>query len=917
MRKAEGIRMDEESAGPLRRAEDELRRARAQLEVLADAIPSCVARCSRDRRFVWVNRRYADRLGRSPEELAGQSLREALGDLAYRVLEPYIERALDGQTVDFECEIAYPGLDPGWIQATYAPTRDPSGAIDGWIAVVTDVSSRKAIQQALGRRAAELEAIYETAPVGIMVGEDPECRVITANRALAEMLKMPFGENISKSSVDAEHLTYTVWKDGEVVPAEQLPMQRAAILGIEVRDEVFDVLRGDGSRITVLVNASPVRDGSGAITGAVGIAADITCLRAAEEARRESEQRFARFMQHLPGLAWIKDRAGRYVYANDFAVSAFQVRREALYGKTDDDVFPPVTAAQFRENDRQALVASTGMQTVELLEHSDGIVHHSLVSKFPIPGPDGAPAWIGGMAIDITERLQAADSLRASERRFRFALSNGAVTVFEQDLDLRYTWAYTHDPAFPQQVLGRTDLELLPEGGGPELTCLKRQVIESGRGARRTVRVSLPAGVRYYDLLVEPRHDGTGQIVGVGGALLDVTAQKLVEESLKDAGRRKDEFLATLAHELRNPLAPIANSMELLRFFGPRDPDTQEAHDIIDRQVRQLTRLVDDLLDVARVSRGKINLRRRLIDLASVVEQAVETSRPLIAAAGHELVVSLPTVPLLVEGDLTRLAQAIGNLLNNAAKYINGPGRITLEATREDHWARIAVLDSGIGISPGDLTRIFDLFAQVETGADRAHGGLGIGLTLVKSLLALHGGTVEAQSDGPGRGSTLIVRLPLAALPPPGEGSGSHDERATHPVSSRCRILIVDDNVDAAESLARLLHRAGNDVVTAHDGRAALQTAASSRPDLMLVDLGMPGMSGYDVARRIRQEPELAETCLVAVTGWGQPEDWARARDAGFDHHLVKPVDFGTLRSLLNRRAEARHAPAGSLGKGL
>jgi PAS domain S-box-containing protein len=771
--------------------ERELRAANAQLQYIVDMIPAYVARCTRAGRFAWINRRYAERFGLAPEEVVGRSIPEVVGDAAYRSVAPFIERALAGETVEFEVEIAYRGQAPKWMHMTYSPTFDAQAVPDGWIAVVTDISNRKATEEALSRRAAELQVIYDTAPVGIVVAQDPGCRVITANRFMAEMLGTPFGENVSMSRVDAERLPYVVYKDGAPVAAEQLPMQRAAALGIEVREEILDVVLVDGKRVTQLVNAAPVRDESGAVTGAVGIGADITTLRAAEEALRASEQRFARFMQHLPGLAWIKDLEGRYVYVNDAAEAAFRVLRKELYGKTDFDVFPPETAAQFRANDQRAIVSGAGIQAVEVLEQADGIAHCSLVSKFPIPGREGVPALIGGMAIDITERLQAEEALRESER------------------------------------------------------------------------------------------------------------------TLKEADRRKDEFLATLAHELRNPLAPIASAVELLRLLVSPHSEAQAVREIIERQLQHLTRLVDDLLDVSRVSRGKITLHVRRIDLASVIAQAVETSRPLFEAAGHDLAVSLPGEPLKIDGDLTRLAQVIANLLNNAAKFTIGPGRIALEATREGDVARIAVRDTGIGI-PGELlTGIFELFAQVETGVDRAHGGLGIGLTLVKNIVELHGGRVEATSDGPGRGSLFVVRLPLAATSTPSDpadGPARGDDRAAF----RGRILVVDDNVDSAKTLARLLEHVGNEVKTAHDGRNALEAAAAFRPSIMFVDLGMPGMSGFEVARRIRNRPDLAETCLVALTGWGQPEDRARTRQAGFNHHLVKPVDFQVLKSLLAQWAESK-----------
>jgi PAS domain S-box-containing protein len=776
---------DQDSAAP------DLRAAIAQLQYIVDMMPAYVARCSRARRFAWINRPYAERFGLTPDEIVGRSIPDVVGEPAYCAVEPYIERVLAGETVEFEVEIVYRGGAPQWMHMTYAPTLDAQGVPDGWIAVVTDISRRKAIEVAQMRQAAELQAIYDTAPVGIILARDPQCTVITANRVMAEMLGMPLGENVSKSRRDADQVPYLVYKNGVPVPAENLPMQRAAALGVEVREEILDIVRGDGSRMTQLINAAPIRDESGAVTGAVGIGADITSLRAAQEALRESEQRFARFMQHLPGLAWIKDLEGRYIYVNDAAEAAFRVSRSALYGKTDAEIFPPDTATQFRENDRRALDSGAGIQAIELLEHTDGMIHRSLVSKFAIPGREGAPALIGGMAIDITERWQAEEALRESER------------------------------------------------------------------------------------------------------------------SLREADRHKDEFLATLAHELRNPLAPIASAAELLRLLAPPDPEVQSVRDIIERQTKHLTRLVDDLLDVSRVSRGKVTLRVRKIDIASVVAQAIETNRPLIAAAGHELALALPPEPLVVEADPTRLAQTIGNLLNNAAKFTSAPGWIGVQVAREGALAKIVVRDTGIGIPADMLSQIFDLFAQVETGVDRRHSGLGIGLTLVKDLVQMHGGTVEARSDGPGHGSAFIVRLPLAAvqaLPEEPSGPAPHGNRRT---AAGCRILVVDDNRDATATLARQLQHLGHDVETAHDGSEALETAAAFQPRVMLVDLGMPGISGYEVARQIRERSDLAATRLVALTGWGQPGDRARTREAGFYHHLVKPVELDLLESLIAQWAES------------
>jgi signal transduction histidine kinase len=368
---------------------------------------------------------------------------------------------------------------------------------------------------------------------------------------------------------------------------------------------------------------------------------------------------------------------------------------------------------------------------------------------------------------------------------------------------------------------------------------------------------------------------------------------------LREEDERKDEFLATLAHELRNPLAPIRNAAQYLRLKGPADPGMQNARDIIDRQVRQMTRLVDDLLDISRISRGKVVLRRERVSLGLILRNAVESGRPLIDEAGHDLAVTVPPEPLFVDGDAARLAQVFGNLLTNAAKYTDRGGRIRLAAEREGSDVVVSVRDTGIGIAPDYLPRLFDMFSQVDPALERSQGGLGIGLALVKSLVDMHGGRVEARSDGLGRGSEFVVRLPLLVTPadtePVSRGPG-----AGRPAGGPGRrVLVADDNVDSAESLAMMLAVMGHEVRAAHDGQAAVELAEEFRPDVMLLDIGMPRMNGYEAARTVRGRGWGRGVVLVALTGWGQDEDKRRADEAGFDHHLTKPVDPDALISLL------------------
>jgi PAS domain S-box-containing protein len=503
---------------------------------------------------------------------------------------------------------------------------------------------------------------------------------------------------------------------------------------------------------------------------------DITEQRRAAEALRESEQRFARFMQHLPGLAWAKDLGGRYVYANDAAERAFRTPRAALYGKTDEAVFPPETAAQFKQNDRRALASEAGVRVVETLKQEDGVVHHSVVSKFPIPGPGGRPALVGGMAIDITDRVE-------------------------------------------------------------------------------------------------------------------------MEAALKDADRRKDEFLAVLAHELRNPLAPLLNGLHILRQPGATPQSQEQTRDMMERQLRHLARLVDDLLDVSRISRGKVQLRCERIDLARLARTAAEDRRPVLERAGLALVVKAPETPVWVTGDRTRLAQIVNNLLDNSAKFSDGGRKVTVRVAADAGQRRavLSVRDEGIGIEPEVLPRLFNVFAQADRSLDRSRGGLGLGLALVKGLAELHAGGAEAFSEGPGRGAEFRVWLPLAEEPAPVAPTAGRPQVS----AERRRILVVEDSKDAAESLRVLLELLGHEVRVAYTGPQGVEAAKEWRPDIVLCDIGLPGLDGYGVARALRLNPTTARARLLALTGYGQEEDRRRSREAGFDHHLVKPADPEELQQLL------------------
>ena len=391
--------------------------------------------------------------------------------------------------------------------------------------------------------------------------------------------------------------------------------------------------------------------------------------------------------------------------------------------------------------------------------------------------------------------------------------------------------------------------------------------------------------------------DDKGNVLGVFAAARDVTERKQMEAALMDADRRKDEFLATLAHELRNPLAAVSNSLELMKRASGNAAVMERAHTTMERQMAQMVHLIDDLLDVSRITRNRLDLRLERVELASVVQHAAEACRPLCEHAGHQLIVTLPPEPIILNADPMRLAQVFGNLLNNACKYTHGGGSIWLSAELQGSEVALTFKDSGVGIAPDMLQKVFDLFTQVGSSLERSQGGLGIGLSLAKRLTELHGGRLTAHSQGKDRGSAFVVRLPVM-LETSGPAAPVPMAAPAPPTAGR-RILVVDDMRESADSLAMLLGMDGNETQTAYDGLEAVESAAAFRPDVILLDIGVPGMNGYEACRAIRQQPWGKRIAIIALTGWGQDEDRRKSREAGFDHHLVKPVKFEDLMELL------------------
>ncbi len=502
------------------------------------------------------------------------------------------------------------------------------------------------------------------------------------------------------------------------------------------------------------------------------------------------------------------------------------------------------------------------------------------------------------------------ETVRTREQQLHTLAENSPDILSRFDRNFRHVFvnqAATRNTGLTRDALiGRTSREL---GMPPDLCDVfertLRQVFESGEPQTVEFSVPGPAGPRHYTSSVVPEFDSTGAVASVLSVSRDVTERKNAEDALRVADRRKDEFLAMLAHELRNPLAPIRSASELLGRVAEADPKTQAIVGIVKRQVAHLTRLVDDLLDVSRITQGRIELQRAPVELHGVIAQALESVEPLIREKGHRLERAVGEDTVYVFGDSARLVQCLVNLLANAAKYTDAGGTIRIAMRRCDAQALVTISDTGMGITRELLPQIFELFVQSERSLDRAQGGLGIGLSVVKRLVEMHGGTVAARSPGAGQGSTLEVRLPLIAAP-----QEAPAEKVESSAGGR-RILIVDDNSDAADSLALLLRLNGHNTQSVYLPEEALDRTLKFRPQIVLLDIGLPGIDGYEVARRIRACDEAIK--LIALTGYGQRDDIERARAAGFDAHLIKPVDFAALDRLLAEPAAGfRSAPAAS-----
>jgi PAS domain S-box-containing protein len=805
------------------------------------------------------------------------------------------------------------------------------------------VLQRKEAEETLRKQSEWWQVILSSVGDAVLT-TDTEGRVTSLNRVAEELT----GWTRDEAHMRPLEEVFRIKREPSLAPVEN-PALRALREGrvVGLTNHTFLIAR-DGTERYIDDSAAPIKGAAGNVLGSVLIFRDVTQRRNAEQLRN----RLAAVIESSDDAIVSKDLNGIVRTWNAGAVRVFGYTAEEMVGQSITRLMPPERVHE-EEEILKKLRAGQRVDHFETVRvRKDGRRIDVSVTISPIHDAEGRVVGASKVARDITERkrtertsrfLTDASATLAELSDYRSTLQKiaslavpvfadwCAVDMLQEDGSLERLALMHSDPAKVKvaQALARRypprlddpigPVRVVTTGGSELVEDISDALLASLAHDEEHLRIIRDLAPRSY-ICVPLRSRGktlgaltfataeSGRYYGPEDlrAAEDLAQRAVVAienanlyRALQEADRRKDEFLATLAHELRNPLAPIRNALEILHRVGSPRETARSAREMLRRQVQHMVRLVDDLLDLSRVSRGKIELRKERVELASVLHSAIETSRPLIEAARHELEVTLPPARVWLDADPIRLAQVVANLLNNAAKYTREGGSIRLIAEQEGGEVAIHIQDTGIGIPAELLPRIFDMFAQADTSIERAQSGLGIGLTLVKRLVEMHGGTVAAHSAGPGQGSEFLVRLPVTT-----ERLGIQapkDPPADRPAmpSESFRILIVDDNVDAAASLSLLLKMLGHATAIANDGAGGLEVARVFRPDVVLLDIGLPGLNGYEVARRLRQQPGLRDAVIVAITGWGQEEDRRRGREAGFDHHLTKPVDLDSLQGIL------------------
>lgn len=853
---------------------------------LLDGVSNVMYVLDREWRFTYLNAPAVTFFRMRPEEILGKVIWELMPQTVGSIFEREYRRAVEDQRpIEFSTTSV---VDPSrWLELRAYPIAQ------GLVVYSLDITERKLATAALKTNQARLKLVIDNAPALISYVSS-DCRYLLINRAYESWFGHPADEIVGKTMLEV--VGPEAWNN-------LAPYMQAALRGERTSFE-GPINYTDGGERWISATYTPDFDPSGIVQGVVVMVLDISQQKMVEARLRESEF-YHRSLFEAAGVgnAEVDPETGRFLRVNKkYCELVGYSERELIDKKTYFDITHP----DDRERNRQLVEPfirgkKPSFDIEKRYVRKDGTVVWVHVTSTILKQAHGGAVRLLGVAQDITERRQAEEerqkfvSLAENSTEFIGICDLDGRPIFVNDAGLRLVGLESVEQAKRMHVRDfffPEDLAFIDKGLFP-------RALEGGRSEVEVRFRNFKTGqARWVICNVFPIKTSAGVPVGFGTVSRDITDRRETEQMLKESDKRKDEFLATLAHELRNPLAPISNALQIWSRVGSDTNQSTRLREIMERQVEQLKRLIDDLLDISRVSRGKIQLRKEPLVMSSIIEGAIESVKPLIDESGQTLTVNLPPEVLHVEGDNGRLMQVFGNLLNNAAKYTPRNGRIEIQGRQEGGFVVVSVIDNGSGIPPEMLVRIFEAFTQVHHNLDRAQGGLGIGLTLVKSLVEMHGGTVEARSEGPGKGSEFIVRLPLlggaAARVPRQEGEGGK----AHTRLSRHRVLVVDDLRASADTLAMMLEGLGQEIRTAYDGASALLIAQEFHPDLVISDIAMPNMDGYHLAHRIRKV-EGGIPYLVALTGYGQKHDKARALDAGFNAHLVKPASIDELRGVI------------------
>jgi len=825
-----------------------------------------------------------------------------LRDMRGRPLDTHewpIARALRGETFTaFEVHVRRKDTGHSWI-GSYGgtPIYGPDGEISLGIVTLRDVTAQRNAEAALARAKRRMDVALTATEVGVWHWD------VRGDEVLADAnLMRLFGLGDAEAVLPLARFLACIHPDDLQRVQEAVT---AALSQPGAFDDEYRVVQADGQVRWIHARGRVEVDGDGAPQSFPGVVVDVTERRRIDETLRRTQALLGAITVQTEDMIAAVDGAFHFLFVNP----AYQREFRRLWGRDIGlgtsmvEVLAPWPDDQKKAKALwQRALAGEHFSITETFGPPEAEPQVYDLHFNPIHDDRGRPIGAAHIIRNVTERAQAQKVLHDSEQFVRRVLDQ--LFAFVGVLDLDGTLREANRPPLEaagisaDDVLGRKFWDCYWWSYSPEIQAQLQQATTRAR-AGEVVRFDVPIrvaadGRMWIDFQIAPLRDADDRITHLIPSAMEITARKEAEAALKDADQRKDEFLATLAHELRNPLAPLRTGLDLLQQLGHEPAKTEQVRLMMDRQLTHLVRLVDDLLDVSRITRGKIALHKEPLDLRDVIRSALEMSESEITKGGQRLTVDLPPQPLPVAGDRVRLVQVVSNLLNNAVKFTEEGGRIWILAARHGEQAQIRVRDDGTGIPPQEASRVFDMFAQVHQGRG---GGLGIGLTLVRSLIEMHGGSVSVHSDGPGLGAEFALTLPLVRQAQRAESGAVEAERGS--LEPR-RVLVVDDNQDIADGLGQLLQTLGMETRVVYRGAAALDALASFRPQVILLDIGMPGMDGYEVARQVRARCPVARPKLVAVTGWGSERDRQRIREAGFDHHLVKPVGADRLHRVLS-----------------